>query len=416
VEIARGLAGLLVFMLLAFGLSSARREVRWKVAIAGIALQLGLGALLLGLPATQSMFGAVGRAVDAVYMATMAGSQFVFGYLGGGEIPFTVSPGTSSFILAFQSLPVLLVMSVLTAILTYWKILPWIVRLLGQALQRTLGIGGALGLGAAGNVFLGMVEAPLLIRPYLGRMTRSELFALMTTGMATVAGTVLVLYARTLADVLPDAAGHMLVASLISLPAAVSIALIMLPETATPTLGDMLPPREASGLMDAIAQGTQSGLRLLVQVAAMLLVFVALVALLNSVLGTLPDVGASPLTLQRMFGWFMAPFCWLMGIPWHEAATAGQLFGIKTVLNEFLAYLELARIGADQLSPRSTMILSYAMCGFANFGSLGIMVGGLNAIAPQRRDDILALAPRSLISGTLATCCTGCVAGLFFAG
>ncbi len=415
-EIARGLAGLLVFMLLAFGLSSARREVRWKVAIAGIALQLGLGALLLGLPATQSMFGAVGRAVDAVYMATMAGSQFVFGYLGGGEIPFTVSPGTSSFILAFQSLPVLLVMSVLTAILTYWKILPWIVRLLGQALQRTLGIGGALGLGAAGNVFLGMVEAPLLIRPYLGRMTRSELFALMTTGMATVAGTVLVLYARTLADVLPDAAGHMLVASLISLPAAVSIALIMLPETATPTLGDMLPPREASGLMDAIAQGTQSGLRLLVQVAAMLLVFVALVALLNSVLGTLPDVGASPLTLQRMFGWFMAPFCWLMGIPWHEAATAGQLFGIKTVLNEFLAYLELARIGADQLSPRSTMILSYAMCGFANFGSLGIMVGGLNAIAPQRRDDILALAPRSLISGTLATCCTGCVAGLFFAG
>ena len=415
-EIVRGVAGLLVFMLIAFALSSARRDVRWKVVIAGIALQLGLGALLLGLPATQSMFAAAGRAVDAVYMATLAGSQFVFGYLGGGEIPFAETPGTSSFILAFQSLPVLLVMSVLTAILTYWRILPWIVRVLGQALQRTLGIGGALGLGAAGNVFLGMVEAPLLIRPYLERMTRSELFALMTTGMATVAGTVLVVYARTLDEVLPNAAGHMLVASLISLPAAVSIALIMLPETATPTLGDTLPPREASGLMDAIAQGTQSGLRLLVQVAAMLLVFVALVALLNSVLGTLPDVSDGPITLQRVFGWGMAPLCWLMGIPWQEAAPAGQLFGIKTVLNEFLAYLELARIGPDQLSSRSTMILSYAMCGFANFGSLGIMVGGLNAIVPQRRDDILALAPRSLISGTLATCCTGCVAGLFFAG
>lgn len=384
--------------------------------LAGIALQLGLGALLLGLPVTQSIFVAVGRAVDAVYLATMAGSQFVFGYLGGGDTPFALTPGSSSFILAFQSLPVLLIMSVLTAILNYWRILPWIVRRLGQALQRTLGIGGALGLGAAGNVFLGMVEAPLLIRPYLGRMTRSELFALMTTGMATVAGTVLVLYARTLADVLPNAAGHMLVASLISLPAAVSIALIMLPETTTPTLGDTLPRREANGLMDAIAQGTQSGLRLLVQVAAMLLVFVALVALVNSVLGVLPEVGSNPITLQRIFGWGMAPLCWLMGIPWQEAGTAGQLFGIKTVLNEFLAYLELARIGADQLSPRSTIILGYAMCGFANFGSLGIMVGGLNAIAPERRDDILALAPRSLISGTLATCCTGCVAGMFLRG
>lgn len=415
-EIVRGFAGLLVFTLIAFALSSARRKVHWNVAIAGIALQLALGALLLGLPATQSIFGAIGSAVDAVYQATMAGSQFVFGYLGGGDTPFALTPGATSFILAFQSLPVLLVMSVLTAILTYWRILPWIVRLLGRALQRTLGIGGALGLGAAGNVFLGMVEAPLLIRPYLGRMTRSELFALMTTGMATVAGTVLVLYARTLADVLPNAAGHMLVASLISLPAAVSIALIMLPETTAPTIGDTLPPREANGLMDAIAQGTQSGMRLLVQVTAMLLVFVALVALLNSVLGVLPEVGASPLTLQRIFGWGMAPFCWLMGIPWHEAATAGQLFGIKTVLNEFLAYLELARTGPDQLSPRSTMILSYAMCGFANFGSLGIMVGGLNAIVPERRDDILALAPRSLISGTLATCCTGCVAGMFFPG
>ncbi|MGW8207087.1 MAG: Na+ dependent nucleoside transporter N-terminal domain-containing protein, partial [Hyphomicrobiaceae bacterium] len=222
-ETVRGLVGLLAFMLLAFALSASRRDVRWKVAAAGVALQLVLGALLLLMPGTQSLFSAIGRGVDAIYLATLEGTQFVFGYLGGGDMPFETMPAATTFILAFQSLPVLLFMSVLTAILTYWRILPWVVRWLGRGLQRSLGIGGALGLGAAGNVFLGMVEAPLLIRPYLDRMTRSELFALMTTGMATVAGTVLVLYAQTLSAVLPNAAGHMLVASLISLPAAVSI-------------------------------------------------------------------------------------------------------------------------------------------------------------------------------------------------
>ena len=415
-ETVRGLVGLLAFMLLAFALSASRRDVRWKVAAAGVALQLILGALLLLMPGTQSLFSAIGRGVDAIYLATLEGTRFVFGYLGGGDMPFETMPAATTFILAFQSLPVLLFMSVLTAILTYWRILPWVVRWLGRGLQRSLGIGGALGLGAAGNVFLGMVEAPLLIRPYLDRMTRSELLALMTTGMATVAGTVLVLYAQTLSAVLPNAAGHMLVASLISLPAAVSISLIMLPETAPVTLGDTLPQREASGLMDAIAQGTQSGVRLLVQVTAMLLVFVALIALVNSLLAALPDIGGESLTLQRLFGFLMAPLCWLMGIPWHEAPAAGQLFGTKTVLNEFLAYLDLARIGPDQLSPRTTVILSYAMCGFANFGSLGIMVGGLTAIAPNRRADILTLAPRSIVSGTLATCCTGCIAGIFVTG
>ncbi len=408
--------GLLAFMLFAFALSASRRDVRWKVAAAGVALQLVLGALLLLMPGTQSLFAAIGRGVDAINLATLEGTQFVFGYLGGGDMPFETRPAATTFILAFQSLPVLLFMSVLTAILTYWRILPWIVRWLGRGLQRSLGIGGALGLGAAGNVFLGMVEAPLLIRPYLDRMTRSELFALMTTGMATVAGTVLVLYAQTLSAVLPNAAGHMLVASLISLPAAVSISLIMLPETAAVTLGDTLPQREASGLMDAITQGTQSGVRLLVQVTAMLLVFVALIALVNSMLAALPDIGGESLTLQRLFGFLMAPLCWLMGIPWHEAPAAGQLFGTKTVLNEFLAFLDLARMGPDQLSPRTTVILSYAMCGFANFGSLGIMVGGLTAIAPNRRGDILTLAPRSIVAGTLATCCTGCIAGIFVAG
>jgi CNT family concentrative nucleoside transporter len=403
-------------MAIAFVLSEQRRAVRWQVIAAGVVLQLGLGALLLGVPGTQTLFAAVGRGVDAIYRATLEGSRFVFGYLGGGDPPFEMAAEANSFILAFQSLPVLLFMSVLTAIFTYWRVLPWIVRWLGRGLQRGLGIGGALGLGAAGNVFLGMVEAPLLIRPYLANMTRSELFALMTTGMATVAGTVLVVYAQTLADVLPNAAGHMLVASLISLPAAVTIALVMLPESGPVTIGDALPDREASSLMDAIANGTQSGVRLLVQVTAMLLVFVALIALINAALQVLPHVNGGAITLQRMFGWILAPVCWLMGVPWAEAAAAGQLFGIKTVLNEFLAYLELARTGNDQLGQRSTMIMSYAMCGFANFGSLGIMVGGLTAIAPDRRADILALAPRSLISGTLATCCTGCVAGLFFAG
>lgn len=281
-------------------------------------------------------------------------------------------------------------------------------------LERTLGIGGALGLGTAANIFLGMVEAPLFIRPYLRSLTHSELFVIMCAGMATIAGTVLILYASVLADTLPDATGHLLTASLISAPAAVTIARLMVPETDNPTKGGHILNPETTSTMDAITKGTQDGLHLLLNITAMLIVIVALVYLLNAILGLLPDLGGAAITLERLLGYVMAPVVWLMGIPWREATIAGALMGTKTILNEFLAYLQLTHLPPETLSPRSRLIMTYALCGFANFGSLGIMIGGLTTMVPQRREEIMGLGLKSIYAGTVATCCTGAVVGILF--
>ncbi|MCU7809836.1 MAG: nucleoside:proton symporter, partial [Candidatus Thiodiazotropha sp. (ex Notomyrtea botanica)] len=319
----------------------------------------------------------------------------------------------STFILAFRALPLVLVISALSALFFHWRILPLVVGLFSRLLQKSLNISGALGLGAAANVFVGMVESPLLIRPYLARLTRSELFSLMTLGMATIAGTVLVLYASLLEGVLPNPIGHLLTASLISAPAAVMISRLMVPETqAAGTEGKLTISQPANSSMEAITNGTIEGLRLLGNIIALLIVLVALVSLLNQLIGLLPEVSNEPLSLQRLLGWVMAPLAWLMGIPWSEAVTAGSLLGTKTVLNELLAYLELIRLPAEDISERSRLILTYALCGFANFGSLGIMLGGLGAMVPERRKEIVSLGMKSIVAGTLATLLTGTVAGL----
>jgi CNT family concentrative nucleoside transporter len=305
-------------------------------------------------------------------------------------------------------------MSVLTTLLFYWRILPPIVRGFSYVLERTLKVGGAVGLSTAANIFLGMVEAPLFIKPYLAKLTRSELFLVMTGGMAGIAGTVLVLYSVILAPHIPDASAHFVIASVLGAPAAIVVALIMVPETSTSkTEGDMVtPPPPASSTMDAIVQGTTSGLQLLWNIIAMLLVLVALVYLVNAALGLLPDIAGAPISLQRVLGIIMAPVCWLMGIPWEKAVTAGSLMGTKTILNELIAYLDLAKLPPDALDPRSRLIMLYAMCGFANFGSLGIMIGGLTTMAPERREDILSLGMKSIVSGTLATCLMGAIVGV----
>jgi concentrative nucleoside transporter, CNT family len=303
---------------------------------------------------------------------------------------------------------------VLTTLLFYWRILPPIVRGFSWALERTLKVGGAVGLSTAANIFLGMVEAPLFIRPYLASLTRSELFIVMTGGMAGIAGTVLVLYATLVAASVPDAAAHFVIASVLGAPAAILISLIMVPEGK-----DERPAEErvelepvAASTMDAIVRGTAAGLELLLNICAMLIVLVALVHLANAIIGLLPDIGGAPITLQRLLGYAMAPLCWLLGIPWHEAVTAGALMGMKTILNEFIAYVELSKLPADALGPRSRLIMLYAMCGFANFASLGIMIAGLGTMAPQRRDDILSLGFKSIVSGTLATCLMGAIVGV----
>ncbi|RAI43900.1 NupC/NupG family nucleoside CNT transporter [Rhodoplanes roseus] len=406
-------AGLLALLALAFLISENRRAVRPRTVLVALALTVGLALLLLKVPGVTAAFAGAAAAVDAIAAATRAGTSFVFGYLGGGTLPFDPTiPGTD-FVLAFQALPIVLVVSALTTLLFHWGVLQPIVRGFSAVLERTLGIGGAVGLSTAANVFVGMVEAPLFIRPYLAGLTRGELFMVMTGGMAGIAGTVFVLYATLLRDTIPGVAGHLAIASILGAPAAILISHLMVPDrdtgrTAAPTEA---PAKIADSTMDAIVRGTTVGLELLLSIVAMLLVLVALVHLANAILGLLPDVLGAPVTLQRMLGIAMAPVCWLMGVPWSEAVSAGGLMGIKTVLNELIAYVELAKLPPEALSPRSRLIMTYALCGFANFGSLGIMIGGLSAMAPERRDEIVGLGVKSIVSGTLSTCVIGATVG-----
>ncbi|MEE9417877.1 MAG: nucleoside transporter C-terminal domain-containing protein [Desulfatiglandaceae bacterium] len=383
--------GFLVLALLAWLFSEKRRDVRIRILLTGLGLQICLALLLLKLPGAQQAFLWLNNAVQALEESTRAGTGFVFGYLGGARLPFVEKVPGASYILAFRGLPLVLVISALSSLLFYWRIIPVVVRGFSWVLRRTMGIGGVEGLGTAANVFVGMVESPLLVRPYLLRISRSELFTIMTSGMATIAGTVMVLYAAILSKVIPGVIGHLLIASIISAPAAVTIAKLMIPETGDPSAGEVEIPSEAHSSMDAITRGTLGGVRLLINIIAMLVVFVGLVHLLNLLLGILPDFFGRPITFQRLMGYVMAPVTWVMGIPWSEALITGELMGTKTVLNELLAYLKLASLPEGTLSERSRLIIIYAMCGFANFGSLGIMIGGLGAMAKERRDEIVGL-------------------------
>ena len=412
-HILHGILGIGLLLALAWSISEDRRHIPVRLVLGGLGLQLLLALALLKLPTAQGLFAAINQAVLALQTATEAGTSFVFGHLGGGPAPFETRYPENSFILAFRALPLVLVIGALSALLFHWRVLPLVVRGMAWLLRRSLGIGGALGLGAAANVFIGMVESPLLIKPYVQDMSRSALFALMTTGMATIAGTVMVLYATLIGAAVPNAMGHILTASLISAPAALVIAGLMIPDEPQSVLDET--PRiahDAGSAMDAVTRGTLDAIPLLLNIIAMLIVMLALVSLANSLLGLLPAVGGSALTLERIFGWLFAPVVWLIGIPWQESAVAGQLMGIKTVLNELLAYLRLAALPSEALSERSRLIMTYALCGFANFGSLGIMIGGLGALAPQRRGEVVALGMRSILAGTLATLMTGAMVGM----
>jgi CNT family concentrative nucleoside transporter len=405
--------GVFALLALAWAFGENRRAVSLRQAAVGLFVTLLTAIVLIKLPVVSQVFGAINDAVGAIASASRAGTSFVFGYLGGGALPYDLKAPGADFILAFQALPIVLVMSVLTTLLFYWRVLPPVVRGMAWLLERTLGIGGAVGLSTAANIFLGMVEAPLFIRPYLAKLTRSELFLVMTGGMAGIAGTVLVLYATLLAPLIEDAAVHFVIASVLGAPAAILVSLIMVPETGDRHTGGALvdPQMHASSTMDAIVKGTTAGLELLLNIIAMLIVLVALVYLANALLSLLPEAGGSAITLQRMLGCVMAPVCWLMGLPWAQAITAGSLMGTKTVLNELIAYVDLSKLGVDALDARSRLIMLYAMCGFANFGSLGIMVGGLGTMAPERRDEINSLGLKSIVSGTLTTCLMGAIVG-----
>lgn len=409
--------GLGVFVGLAWLISEDRRRVSWKVVGIGLVLQLVLALVLLKVPFFQALLQSLNGMVTALQDATRAGTSFVFGYIGGGPLPFEEPYPGASFTLAFQALPLILVISALSALLFHWRILPAIVKGFAWALERSLGVSGASGFSVAANIFVGMVEAPLLVRPYISRLSRSDLFMVMTAGMATIAGTMIVLYASVLGGTIDNALGHLLTASLISAPAAIMTARLMVPGgvDASDSAADTFElSNQYASSMDALTKGTIDGVTLLINVVAMLIVAVALVSLVNMGLGLLPDVSAASLSLERLLGWIMMPFAWLLGIPWDQAQTAGQLLGKKVILNEFLAYLDLVKMGDEVLEPRSKMILVYTLCGFANLGSLGIMIGGLLSMAPDRREDILSLGPKSVLAGLIATSMTGAVIGILF--
>ncbi len=409
----RGFLGIGVILSLAWALSEDRARVPWRVVALGVLLQFGLAALFLRFPPARAAFLLLNRAVVGLQNATEAGTGFVFGYLGGGQLPFAETRPGASFIFAFRALPLVLVISALATLLFYWGILQRIVQAFAWVLRRTVGIGGPLGLGAAVHIFVGHIEAPLLLRPYLMRLARGELFALMSCGMAGIAGTVMVLYATLVGPVIPNALGNILIAAVISTPAALAIAALMVPFGLDPSASAQLaiddPPVSA---MDAIAKGTRDGIVFLLNITAMLIVTIALVSLVNAALGLLPDLAGAPLTLERLFAFAFRPIMWLIGIPGPQTATAAALMATKTVLNEFVAYVDLAHLPPAALDPRSRLIMTYALCGFANFGSLGILIGGMGAMVPERRAEIVALGLRSIVSGTLATCMSGAVVGI----
>ncbi|HEY2382881.1 MAG TPA: nucleoside transporter C-terminal domain-containing protein [Terriglobia bacterium] len=408
----QGVLGIIVFLAIAWLISEKRKLVKLSTIAAGVAVQFAIAALLLYVPFFQRFFLLLNNVVLALDSSTRAGTAFVFGYIGGGPPPFMMSDPGANFVLAFQSLPLVLVIGALSSLFFYWKILPYIVQACSLVLRKTLHIGGALGIGASTTIFLGMVEAPLVIKPYLKNMTRSELFSLMTVGMACVAGTMMIVYATILNGIVPNPLGHILVASFIHVAAAVTIARVMVPETGEETAGSLIPQRNATSSMDAIVKGTSDGLNLLFNIIAMLIVIVALVQLANVLLGVLPNFLGQPITLQRILGFIMAPVVWLFGIPWSQAQIAGSLMGTKTILNELLAFIDMSKLPAGTLDPRSRLIMTYALTSFANLGSLGILIGGLGSLTPERRDEVVAMGMSAVVAGTLATCMTGAVVGI----
>jgi len=397
------LLGVGVMLGLGWLFSLDRRHPPWRVLGIGLAFEFALALLLLKTPLGRLLFAAAERGVAVLTASTQAGAFFVFGPLA--EVGFS---------LALHVLPVIVFLASLFGILYHLGLLQRVVRGLAFGLGRGMKLSGAESLAAAANVFLGMVEAPLCVRPYIAGMTRSELFTVMTTGMATVAGSVLVVYAAFLG---PGYAGHLVTASMLAAPAGVMLAKLVLPEREVPATMQVEAvelPRDTRNAIDAAARGALTGLRLAASIGAMLIAFVALVHFVNAGIGAAGHwIGLPELSLQRLLGYGFAPLAWFLGIPSADATTVGALLGIKTVLNEFLAYRELAAlIEAGALSPRAAVLSAYAMCGFANLGSLAILLGGLGEMAPGRRGDLAALGPRAIVAGTLATLLAGCVAGV----
>lgn len=409
---AQALLGIAVFTALAVPFSARRQAINWRLVGIAIVLQFAVCILLTKVPLISNALSYVNEGVKALNTATLKGSSFVYGYLGGGDTPFTVTnPGALSTF-AFTVLPLVMVVSALAAVLWHWRVLPLVVRSISWLFERTLGTRGPAGLAATATIFMGQVEAPLLVKPYVASMTRYELLILMTAGMSMISGSMMVIYAAMLGHLFDGVLSHLLIKSIMSVPASILFAHILVPEGTPTAFQEQKEGKLYGGTMDAITRGTSDGMHIYFNICAILVVLIAFVALINSALGLLPGVAGAPLSLERVAGWIFAPIAWLMGIPWAEALKSGSLLGIKTVLNEFIAYLDLAKVSPAEMSERSRLITIYALCGFANFASVGMQVSGLGAMAPDRRQDLLDLGMPSLLAATLGSCMTGAIVGL----
>jgi CNT family concentrative nucleoside transporter len=410
-ENAQSLIGLFLVMALCWLVSEDRPRFPWKLAIGAVAVQLALVLLLFGVPQARAVLQGVSRGVDGLSASTAAGTAFVFGFLAGGDQPYPTSNPAGLFILAFRVLPVILVVCALSALLWHLKILKWITRGFGFLFEKTLGLRGPPALAVAATIFMGQVEGPIFIRAYLDKLSRSELFMLVTVGMSCVAGSTMVAYATILKDALPNAAAHVLTASLISAPAGVLLARIIIPAGAGEAGGaaKFEDGKTYDSAIDAVSHGIGDGLQVVLNVAATLIVFVAFAAILDRLLGLLPSVQGQPITIERALGVLFSPLAWTIGVPWSEAPAAGQLLGVKMVLTEFSAFIQLGHMPAGALSPRTRMIMTYALCGFANIGSVGINVSGFGVLVPTRRAEVLSFIWKALMAGFLATCMTASI-------
>ena len=411
--IIQSLIGIVALILIAIPFSESIQKIKVKFIIYALLIQTSLAFILLEIPFISTFFDVMSMAVESLRLSAIEGSSFVFGYLGGGEAPFEVSNNQNLPIFAFTFLPMLIFLSALSALLWHWKILPFLIKLLAKLFEKPLDAKGPIGLAATANIFLGQLEAPLLIKPYLNKMNQRDLLIIMTVGMSTIAGSVMVLYITWLDDKFTGVIGHFLTASILSVPAAIMFSNILIPsaQTELKTAKEDLKMYESS--MDAISVGTKDGLNMFLSVIASLIVFLSLVALADFILGIFPNVYGEPISLQRIAAFIFAPIAWLMGIPFAEIIPAGNLLGTKTIFNELIAFNDLRDLDTNILSERSQLIMLYGICGFANISSVGILLGGLSAICPDIRGTLLKIAFRALFAATLASCLTGTVVSLF---
>ena len=416
-NIIQAIIGFIGLVCIAIPFSNNMSSINIKHIFAAIILQIFLAFALIKIPFIIQIFAYLSEGVTALQTATQEGAEFVFGYLSNSSSsPFENSGTGNSMIFAFQILPLIIVISALSALLWFWNILPLIIRAISKVFEKLFNIGGPIGLGATANIIMGQVEAPLLVKPYLSRMTEKELLILMTAGMSTVSGSIMIALVSMLAPQFPDTnlIQHLVSASILSIPAAIMYANIMIPSNEVTNFDGASVPKVYESSMDAITRGTKDGLDICLNVAAILIAFIALVSLLNSILGICGGwIGISDLSLQLILGYIFFPIVWLMGVPLSETLASAELLGLKTALNEFVAYGALANIEPGVLSERSKLITLYALCGFANFSSVGILVSGISAMAPERKNDLIKVSLKALIGATLASCMTGLVIGIF---